>query len=46
MLISWQEFFRKLGVEDFLSVKKKDVHLRKEELVCSLFYDPEGFEAY
>ncbi|XP_045191511.2 uncharacterized protein LOC123548375 [Mercenaria mercenaria] len=35
MVISWQEFFRKLGVDDFLSVRKKDVHIKRDDLANS-----------
>ena len=30
---SWHDFFAKLGVEDFISIKPRDVHLTKENIV-------------
>ena len=33
---SWHDFFAKLGVEDFISIKPRDVHLNKDNIVSFL----------
>jgi len=32
---SWHNFFTKLGVEDFISIRQTDVTIRREQLVCN-----------
>ncbi|XP_053402751.1 uncharacterized protein LOC123550539 [Mercenaria mercenaria] len=35
MIVSWMEFFKKLGVEEFLSIRQTEIHLTREDVVSS-----------